>query len=62
MTRRPALFTQADIARALRAVKSTGEPGHVEIKRDGTILVVLGAAAAAPLVPADDDDDSPIVI
>jgi hypothetical protein len=39
MSRRPALTTQADIARAIRAAQQCGA-GAVEIK-DGTIRIVL---------------------
>lgn len=37
MSRRPARFTQADIARAINAVKQTGVSMAVEISLDGTI-------------------------
>lgn len=38
MSRRPAHFTQADIARAIRAIKQTGAPFvTVEIMLDGTV-------------------------
>lgn len=40
MSRTPARFTQADVARAIRAAQQTGA-GPVEIKRDGTICVSL---------------------
>jgi hypothetical protein len=36
----PARFTQADIARALRAVKDAGGDMAVEIAPDGTIRIV----------------------
>jgi hypothetical protein len=39
MSRRPATFTQADIARALRAAKQAGAE-CVEVRPDGTIVVV----------------------
>jgi tRNA(Arg) A34 adenosine deaminase TadA len=40
MSRRPAHFTQADIARAIRAVQQTGAPFvAVELKPDGTVIV-----------------------
>jgi hypothetical protein len=50
MPRRPARFTQADIARALRAVGQTGARVAVEITPDGTIRIVpagKGDASAA---------------
>lgn len=40
MSRRPARFTQADIARAIRATEQTGAHMAVEITPDGTIRVV----------------------
>jgi hypothetical protein len=40
MPRRPARFTQADIARALRAAKQVGVHVAVEIALDGTIRLV----------------------
>lgn len=40
MSRRPAKVTQADVARAIRAAQQTGA-GGVQVKPDGTILIVL---------------------
>lgn len=40
MANRPAKNTQAEIARALRAVKQVGVPMAVEIAPDGTIRLV----------------------
>lgn len=40
MSRRPARFTQADIARAIRAVKKERAHMAVEVATDGTIRVV----------------------
>ena len=40
MSRTPARVTQADIARALRAIKQTDVPMAVEILPDGTIRLV----------------------
>jgi hypothetical protein len=40
MTRRPAIVTQADVARAIRAAQQTGA-GQVRIQPDGTILIDL---------------------
>lgn len=40
MPRKPALFTQADISRALRALLQAGGCGAVEITREGTIRVI----------------------
>jgi hypothetical protein len=40
MSRRPARFTQGDVARAIRAAKAAGAPS-LQIKPDGTIIVDL---------------------
>jgi hypothetical protein len=40
MSRRPARFTQADIARAIRAIEQTGARMTVKIAPDGTIWIV----------------------
>lgn len=40
MSRTPARITQADVARAIRAAKQAGA-GGVEIRPDGTILVLV---------------------
>lgn len=40
MSRRPATFTQADVARALRAIKQADVKMSVEISPDGTIRIV----------------------
>lgn len=40
MPRTPAKFTQLDVTRAVKAAKECGAAG-VEIKPDGTILVLL---------------------
>lgn len=51
MSRAPARVTQADIARALRAVAATGVPMAVEILPDGTIrLVPAPEPASRPVV------------
>lgn len=50
MSRRSATFTQADIARAIRAAKQAGAES-VEVRPDGAIVVLL---KSAPMVPADD--------
>lgn len=42
MPRRPATFTQADVARALRAIKAAGVTGWLEIKPDGSIHIHFG--------------------
>jgi hypothetical protein len=45
MSRRPARFTQGDVARAIRATKAAGAPS-LQIKPDGTIIVSLLKSAA----------------
>ena len=53
MANRPAKNTQAEIARALRAVKQCGLEMAVEILPDGTIrLVPADAPARQPLATA----------
>jgi hypothetical protein len=51
MSRRPAHFTQADVARAIRALRQTGAPFvAVELKPDGTVMVT---AATEPTKTPD---------
>ena len=45
MSRTPARFTQADVARVIRAAQQTGA-GGVEVKPDGTININLLSTAA----------------
>jgi hypothetical protein len=54
MPRRPAAFTQADIARAIRAAKQAGA-ASLELRPDGTIIVLLKNLPAMPqeTVPPD---------
>jgi hypothetical protein len=52
MARRPATFTQADVARAIRAARRAGAE-CVEVRPDGTIVVLL---KSAPIVAAAPDD------
>lgn len=40
MPRRPATFTQADIARAIRAAEQCETPREVVLEPDGTIRIV----------------------
>jgi hypothetical protein len=51
MPRRSATFTQADVARAIRAAKQAGAE-CVEMRTDGTIVVML-KNAPAPIAPDD---------
>jgi hypothetical protein len=57
MSRRAAILTQADVARAIRAAKQAGA-ATVEIRRDGTMIVHVAAPSIAP----DLDDDHTEVI
>lgn len=50
MTRRAATFSQADVARAIRAAKQTGAAG-VEVL-DGKITILINAP---PIAPSDED-------
>lgn len=62
MSRRAARFTQADIARAIRAVQQTGAGMAVEISPDGTIRIVpipeYRRADPAESPPVDDEEDA----
>jgi hypothetical protein len=46
MSRRPANFTQADVARAIRAAKQAGA-GDITIRPDGTIIIGLSPVHTA---------------
>jgi len=52
MPRRGALITQADVARAIRAAKQAGAD-KVEIRPDGTIVVVITRAGEETEVAVD---------
>ncbi len=52
MPRRPAIFSQADVARALRAVVQTGVKAEIVLEPDGTIHIVPMEEAQKPLTPA----------
>jgi hypothetical protein len=53
MSRTAARFTQADVARSIRAAKQAGA-GSVELRPDGTIIISL--AGAAPITMSGTDD------
>lgn len=59
MPRRPAKFTQADVARAIRAAKQAGADS-VEMRPNGTIVVLLKDAplqiAPNSEMPPDETD------
>jgi hypothetical protein len=52
MSRRPAAVTQADIERAIKAAKRQGADS-VEVRPDGSIVVLL---KGVPLAPPDPED------
>lgn len=49
MPRAPARITQADIARAVRAVAQCGVAATIEIARDGTLRVIVRDEPAKPV-------------
>ena len=53
MSRTPARFTQADVARSIRAAKQAGA-GAVELLPDGTIRIRLDGGENPPL-PVEPD-------
>ena len=63
MSRRPAIVTQADINRAIRAAKQAGA-GTVEVLKDGTIRISLSPLSTA--APNNDDplgvESAPVVV
>lgn len=63
MSRTPARHTQADIARALRALRAAGMQNEmqVEVRTDGAIVIrQRETTGAPPLAPADESDGSDI--
>lgn len=56
MSRTPARCTQADIARAIRAVEQVGANAVVEVARDGTIRIIPAAIAGKSEKPELDDE------
>lgn len=56
MSRTPARCTQADIARAIRAVEQVGSASIVEVARDGTIRIIPAAMAGKNEKPELDDE------
>ncbi len=59
MSRRAAIITQADVARALRAARQAGA-AFVDVQPDGTIRIRLDNVPP-PLKP-DNDDKPPVVL
>lgn len=56
MSRTPARCTQADIARAIRAVEQVGINSVVEVTRDGTIRIIPAVLAGKSEKPELDDE------
>jgi hypothetical protein len=50
MSRRAAIITQVDLARAIRAARQTGAE-RVEVRPDGTIIILLNAPPIASEPP-----------
>jgi hypothetical protein len=61
MSRTPAKFTQADVARTIRAAKQAGAYG-VELMPDGTIRIALSPLSQAQVPPDQVDDGEEIVL
>ena len=61
MPRRPALITQADVARAIRAAKQAGA-GAVEIRPDGTIVIAVGASSSPRKEDGGVDQEREIIL
>jgi hypothetical protein len=54
MSRTPARFTQADVARAIRAAKQTGA-GEITVAKDGSIVIRLSPTGQAGAKDLDED-------
>jgi hypothetical protein len=54
MPRRRATITQSEVARAIRAARQSGAAA-IEVRKDGTIVVLLNAPPLAPVVPNEND-------
>jgi hypothetical protein len=61
MSRTPARFTQADVARSIRAAKQAGAVA-VELRPDGTIRISLTPEAQGDRSHFPLDDDSEVVL
>jgi hypothetical protein len=61
MSRTPARITQADVARAIRAAKQAGA-GGVEIRPDGTILVLVSPEIASKKDPEQVEPRKKVVL
>lgn len=58
MSRRAAILTQADVARAIRAAKQAGA-AIVEVRPDGTITILV---SAPPIAPDLHDTTTPVIL
>lgn len=56
MPRTPARFTQADIARAIRAIEQSGADVEVILTRGGDMRIVKGQTHPSPVPPPLDAD------
>lgn len=61
MPRTPAKFTQADIARVIRAVAQARVKAVVEVAPDGTIRVLIGENVQQCSPPIEPDDETIIL-
>jgi len=61
MSRRPALITQATVARAIRAAKQAGA-GVVDILQDGTIRISLSPLSTDDTLPEGVEPKREIVL
>jgi hypothetical protein len=61
MPRRPARYTQADVARVIRAAKETGA-GMVRVLTDGTICIDVQTAPTGEKPGNTVDDEGDIVL
>lgn len=61
MPRRPAILTEADVTRAVKAARKGGA-GAVEVRPDGTILILLTAPAASETSRETNLDDQPLPV
>jgi hypothetical protein len=61
MARPRAVIKQADVARAVRAAKQAGA-GAVEIRPDGTILVLIEAPPSAGGAQSSVEDEPEVVM
>jgi hypothetical protein len=61
MPRTPAKITQADVARTIRAAMQAGAAG-VEVRRDGSIVVLLRAAPSSQSTEVDSEPRKDVVL